>query len=134
MSNPNPSPKTRFKKGQITNPNGQSGGLRSELKKLTLDTYRDIIQMVVTGDVEALQQIIKDPKQPAIKVAVATSFAIAMKKGDFETVELILSRLIGKVPDVIRVHNTGSIATTELNKKDDKERVRGIIAKLESEF
>jgi hypothetical protein len=130
MSNPNPSPKTRFKKGQVANPKGQKGGMRSRLKKLTVETYREVIQMVVNGDVEALQMIIKDPTQPAIKVAVATSFATAIKKGDFQTIELILSRLIGKVPDVILTKNEN----VNVNLEPNKEKVKALLAKIESEI
>lgn len=135
MTNPNPSPKTRIKKGEIRNPTGKGGltPIKREVRKLTVEAYREIIDLVITNDIDQLQEIIRDKSQPALKVAIAACFATAIKKGDIATVERIIERIIGKVPDVVRVHQTGAIGTTKLDSKDDKQKVRAILAKLESD-
>lgn len=127
------SEKTQFKPGQTGNPNGRpiiSPEIKA-LKTLTVKSYREIIQHVIDGNVEQLKEIVRDNTQPALKVAVAAAVITAIKKGDIATVEKILERVIGKVPDIVQF--TGQVGNTDLNAPRDKQKLRALIDKLESE-
>ena len=89
-----------------------------------------LIEIIIKQDIEALQVIISDKKQPALKVAIATSMATAIKKGDFETIEKIIQRVIGKVPDVVISRNEN----TNINLQPTQAKVKAILAKIESEI
>lgn len=109
MANPNPKPPpkhSQFKKGQSGNPLG--GKLHApeirKLSKLTIETYREVIELVLTGDLEALKAMINNPKTPALQVGLATSMLKAIKNGDPNVFERFAERIVGKIPDVINVN------------------------------
>lgn len=101
-----PPPKhTQFKKGQSGNPQGgriQNPALRA-LKKLTVETYREIIELVLISDVATIQAIAKDPSTPAVKVGICVAFLKAIKNGDYAVIERIAERIVGKIPDEIKI-------------------------------
>lgn len=96
-----------YKKGQSGNPAGRPKGIinpiRQALKELTVDTYREVIEVVLTGNFAELQRIIDDPTTSVIQVGVAKAFAKAMKAGDYQTIERIAERIVGKIPDQINL-------------------------------
>lgn len=129
----NPPKHSQFKKGQSGNPGGvPKDPVKAALKKLTVESYRDIVELTLAGNVDQLGEIVKDKTQPALKVAIAAAILTAIRKGDVQTVEKLLERVIGKVPEVVRV--TGAVANTDLNSSEDKKKVRDLVAKFSSEF
>ncbi len=124
---------TRFKKGQSGNPLG--GKLHNPavkaLKKLTIDSYREVIELVLTNNVEAIKRMIQNPDTPAIQVGVATSFMKAIKDGDYGIIERIAERIVGKIPEELNV--TSKNVNANLNASIDKQKLKAALAKLESD-
>lgn len=76
------------------------------MRKITIETYREVIEVVLTGNLKDLKAIAEDPASPAIQVGIAVSFMKAIKSGDYHVIEKIAERIIGKIPDVVNVNNT----------------------------
>lgn len=103
--------KHQFKPGQSGNPEGGriiNPALRT-LSRLTVDTYREVIELVLTGNLAALRELVENPKTPAIQVGVATAFLKAIKNGDYAVIERIAERIVGKIPDQLNVTNNTNI-------------------------
>lgn len=93
-----------FKPGQSGNPGGVPlNPIAKALKELTVQTYREVIELVLTGNIDALKAMIKDQKTPAIQVGVATAFMKAIQTGDYGVIERIAERIVGKIPDEINL-------------------------------
>jgi len=95
----------QFKKGETGNPNGRppiSKELRA-VREITLDAYREVIDRILTGTVEELKEFAKDPTTPVLQVGVASAILHAIRKGDAAVIEQFAARLVGKIPDVIKL-------------------------------
>ncbi len=99
-----------IKKGEIRNPNGARthNPITKALQKLTIETYREVIELVLTGNIDALKEMIEDKKTPAIQVGIATSFLTAINKGEYAVIERIAERIIGKIPEQLNINSTNS--------------------------
>lgn len=127
----------KFKKGKSGNPEGgraHNPAIRA-LKNLTIETYREIIELVLTGNLAQLEKLIKDESSSALQVGVATAFAQAIKAGDYEVIERIAERIVGKIPEVIHVKSDNvnkNIDTLAAVKEGlSKERIAATLAELE---
>ncbi len=95
----------RFKKGVSGNPKGRppiTAEFRA-LRELTLESYRGVIEKVLSGNPRALEIMIADPATPAIQVGIAQAVVNAIKEGDYSVIERIAERIIGKIPDELNV-------------------------------
>lgn len=94
------------KKGDIRNPRGGQAHnpLVKAIKNLTVDSYREVVEIIMTENIEAIRAIIEDPKSPAFKVGIATSLMKAIKNGDYHVIERIAERIIGKIPETLNVN------------------------------
>lgn len=129
--------KHQFKKGKSGNPRGaqlHNPALKA-LKKLTVDTYRDVIEAVCSGNIALLAQMAegKDPKMSALQVGVARAFYAAIQKGDYEVIERIAQRIVGKIPDELNVVSKNLNANVN-TKPIDRKEVKDIVTKLEGDF
>lgn len=107
----------RFTKGRSGNPEGgraHNPALRA-LKKLTIETYREAIEQVMTGNLAQLQDTIKNPESTALQVGIATAFLKAIKNGDYAVVERIAERIVGKIPDELNVKNTTAMTVKTID-------------------
>lgn len=99
--NKNPSPATRFKKGNNANPLG--GKLHDPeiraIKRLTQDELKEVGTLVVKGDIEALKKLKEDSKCSVLQAMVASVAIRIISKGDMQALDVLLNRLIGKVKD-----------------------------------
>jgi len=105
--------KHQFKKGAPSaNPNGgrAHNPVTKALRNLTIESYREVIELVLTGNLKDLKALAENPDTPVIKVGVATAIMTAITKGDADVIEKFVSRLVGKIPDEINVK--GSLNTT----------------------
>lgn len=100
----------QWKKGQTGNPNGRPpiSPAQRALKNLTVETYREVIELVLTGNVADLKAMAENPNTPAIQVGVAVSFMKAIKSGDYAIIERIAERIVGKIPDVVHVNSNNN--------------------------
>lgn len=122
---------TRFKKGQSGNPLG--GKLHNPavkaLRKITLESFRESIELVMTGNVAELQALVKAPDTPGVQVAIASAFLKAIRDGDYSIVERLAERIVGKIPDELNVKSINANLHTEL----DPEKVKAALEKLQSD-
>ncbi len=93
-----------IKPGEVRNPEGARAHdpIKKELKKFTQKYMRDTIEVAFTGNIAALQAIVKNPNSPAFQVGLAKALANAITRGDWGTLESIAQRVVGKIPD--RIH------------------------------
>lgn len=124
----------KWKPGQTGNPEGarRHNPISKALKKLTIDTYREVIEIALTGNLARLEEIVKDENSSAIQVGIATALGKAIKAGDYDVVERLAERIVGKIPD--EVHVKSSNVNTNLDGKLDPAKLRAALAKLESDF
>jgi hypothetical protein len=104
--------KYQFQKGNKANPLGAGAHSpeRKAFKKLTLETYQEVIEVALTGNVDALRAIAENPNTPAIQVGIATAIMRAIKDGDPSVLERFAARIVGKIPDDIRVTSTAELS------------------------
>lgn len=105
------------KKGEIRNPEGGRSHNRElkALKNLTVETYRQIIDTVLTGDVKSLRAVAENEDLSAVQVAIAKSLVKAIDSGDYATVERIAERIVGEIPKVVSVNAvTTNMSYTEV--------------------
>jgi hypothetical protein len=68
---------------------------------------------ICKGNVDEVIRIGSDPNSSFLEAAVAKCSVEAMKKGDYDTIEKIVARVLGKVPD--KIEFTGRTTNTNLN-------------------
>lgn len=105
MANPNPSEKTRFKKGQSGNPKGKRK-LPLDLRKvaeLTADELQRTISKHFRMDKFQIAGVLQNPDSPALDLIIASTIAKAIKHGNINKAESLFLRCIGKVSDDIKI-------------------------------
>lgn len=115
------------KKGEIRNPEG--GRSHNPIRKLTLEVYRDIIEIGLTKNVEALKEVAENPKTPALQVAFAFALMDAIKNHKWEVVEGMVSRIVGKIPDQININSQNHTTLATI----DEAKMKEVLKKLEQE-
>ena len=115
------------KKGEIRNPEG--GRTHNPIRRLTIEVLREIIELALTGNIEALKEMAENPKTPVIQVGVAFSLMNAVKKGDWDTQEKIISRILGKLPDQLNVVSQNHTTHATI----DEAKMKEVLKKLEEE-
>jgi hypothetical protein len=114
MANPNPKPPPKhgqIKKGEVRNPLGAGAHnpLTRALRNITIESYREIIRLVMTSDVAGIKAIAENPKSTGLQVGIAVAFLKAIKSGDYAVIERIAERIIGKIPDELNVTANASV-------------------------
>lgn len=91
--------------GQVLNPlgGGAHDQIKQSMKRFTNKYLIEVIDMAVMGNIKGLESIVKNPDSPAIQVGVAKCLFTAITKGDWQTLESIIVRIVGKVPDKMEV-------------------------------
>lgn len=125
--------KFQFKPGEPSpNPYGRPKEiLPNALKNLTKQSLRRIIKCLVKGNTEHLKEIAEDPTSSVLEVAICNCIAVALKKGDYGTIEHILQRVLGKIPDEINL-NAKSF-NVHANAKVKEKTIREMMKKIEEE-
>lgn len=127
----------KFKKGVSGNPEGARAHnpIKKALARLTVETYREVIEAVLTGNIDNLKAMVADPKTSAIQVGVATAFMKALQAGDYAIIERIAERIVGKIPDEINLHakNMNTNLNANLNASVKEDVLKAALAKLESD-
>lgn len=125
---------TRFKKGQSGNPQGGRlhNPITRALKNLTVESYRECIEAVCTGNLDNLKAMVDDPKISALQVGIARAFIKAMQAGDYAVIERIAERIVGKIPDELNV--TSNNVNANLNATIDKEKLKAALEQLEKDI
>lgn len=122
----------KWKPGQSGNPNGRPklNPIQRALKELTVQTYREVIEAVLSGNLDNLQAMAENPKTSALQVGIAKAFANAIKAGDYAVIERIAERIVGKIPDELNVN----ALNTNLHGTIDKEKLKAVLAEFEKQY
>lgn len=127
----------KFKPGVSGNPSGRPKMDPKErvLKELTVQSFREVIEVVCTGNLAALEAMKDDPNISALQVGIAASLAKAMREGDYATIEKIAERIVGKIPDELNLtsKNLNANFNAGLTKEELKEEVKVALAGLQSD-
>jgi hypothetical protein len=100
--NKNPSPKTRWKKGQSGNPLGgqKHDPVLREIRNLTKKELVDIGNLIIKGDLPALKKLANAKKDvPGLTMWIASVCVKGIERGDVAALDILLNRLVGKVKD-----------------------------------
>lgn len=119
----------QFKKGQSGNPEGARAHnpVTKALKKLTIETYREVIELIMTGTIKDLEALAKSETAPAVQIGIAMSLAKAIKNGDIHTIERLAERIVGKIPDELNVNRKTTVEVI------DKEMLKKAMAEIEAD-
>jgi hypothetical protein len=114
-----------FKKGEVRNPLGAAAHdpIKRAQKKLTNEYFKEVIDAILQGDMDALKRMAEDTTQPALKFGVARSVFYAAKAGNWGVMQNIIERLVGKIPDRIELTGAGGGAI-ELTSDQRRERLQ----------
>jgi hypothetical protein len=121
----------RWKKGESGNPEGgrRHNPVVRALRNLTVEVYREVIEVVCKEDWDELERMSEDRTLPAIQVGVARAFLFALRAGDYATIERIAERIVGKIPDELNVNAKNLNIGATL----DPEKLRLALKKLKDE-
>jgi hypothetical protein len=125
-----------WKPGQSGNPKGRPPNIiPNALRELTLKSYRDIIQTVVSGNKDALLAIIADESKSVLEIGIARAYFNAMRDGDVETIERLTARIVGKIPDELNVNAVTENKNLNINANGniDPTLLKSALAKLNEE-
>jgi hypothetical protein len=126
-----PPKSTQFKKGSSGNPGGRrkDDKVLGELRRLSVESYRQAIELIVTGS-KAEVQALATQTDSMLHAAIAHCFVKAVSRGDFDVVDRILGRVIGKIPDVIHMTSTQEHSGEVALKVEPDEKLMARIAKI----
>lgn len=134
VGNKSPPVEHQIKKGQVLNPEGgraHNKAIRA-LSKLTVETYREVIELVLTGNLTSLKAMAEHPDTPAIQVGVAHAFMKAIKNGDYNVIERIAERIVGKIPDHIKIESNN--VNANINTQIDKVALKKALEDIEKDI
>ena len=110
MANPNPSPKTRFKKGSKAPGWGAMDPEIQRYKKFTQEDVATIGQIIIMGDIPQLEALLSKARHenPAerptvLQVWIARCAMKAIQEGDSWSLNNLLDRFVGKIPNAVMV-------------------------------
>lgn len=124
--------KTAVKKGEIRNPEGARSH-NPELKRLRRLTKLELAEIgsaLLKGNVREIEAIIEDSdlnpdsKHSAIKVWIAGIALRGIRQNEMGTLDGILDRLVGKVPDEIELSGKGGKPIEHTTESDEERKLR----------
>jgi len=95
----------RFQKGQSGNPRGAAAhnpALKA-VRRMTQDDVAAIGQMIVEGNLAALQAVKDDSSASVLKVWFASVAVKAISRGDAVALNAILDRIVGKTKNQLEL-------------------------------
>ena len=108
-----------IKPGQVLNPHGRPR-LPAEVKEsraLNHVTVPLIIDRYMKMGVQELQDVMKDPKTPAMELILAKVIVEAIRKGDQQRLSFLFDRLLGKQQENISVSGNMHMGVMGIIKK-----------------
>lgn len=106
MANKNPHKlPPKWKKGESGNPSGRPKdppGLK-RLKNLSREELVEVGNLVIKGNLDALRLVARDKDATALKTMIAAVCVKVIERGDMQSLDILLNRLIGKVKDEVEV-------------------------------
>jgi len=125
--------KHSFKPGQSGNPLGaklHNPAVRA-LKNFTHETFREVLEVVLTGTYADLIAIIENPESSNLHVVVAKAFRDSVDTGNYSLVERIAERLLGKPPETI--HITKKTDLRAIIASTDRTEIKKALSEIEDD-
>lgn len=90
----------KVKPGQVINPLGiNTSAVSREVKRLTQQQIEEIGGTLLHGSMADIEALAKDPNASALQSLLASVVSKAKNNGDVSTLEILLNRMAGKVPE-----------------------------------
>lgn len=102
-------------KGQVPNPIGARAHdpQKKALRKLTHAQVAEVASLILDGDIDALNEVVKDKTSTPLKIWLASVAMKGIQKGDMATLSMLLDRVVGKVKEKVDLSNDdGSMKPT----------------------
>lgn len=95
------------KKGQVLNPKGRPKLTDEEkaVRNLSREQFLDVANLLISKSFEDLQKILDAPETPALMTWIIRVILLNAERGEYDPLDKLLNRLIGKVPDKIESEN-----------------------------
>jgi hypothetical protein len=104
----------------------------AEPTAFTVKYYREIIEHALMGTLADLRCLVENPRTPNIQRAIASVVYTAVENSDLDTLEKLVERVIGKIPDQIDV-NVSRPLLADIGDKELKKRLARIRQQLEED-
>jgi hypothetical protein len=103
--NPHPPKEYQFKPGKSGNPGGKPVETEEQkrLRRLTKAELAECASWLVKGNIDQIRAIVKDPKASILQVWVASLVIKSIEKGDADSWDKVMNRIVGKVKDELSV-------------------------------
>jgi hypothetical protein len=130
----NKNPTHKFKKGNNANPRGAGAHdpAKREFKKFTKEAYRNLIEAAFNKTIGEVESILdnEDSRKALspMEFTILRSLIVGAKSGNPANAELFATRIIGKIPDQIKVESTNLSANATVDE------VKTILSKLNKEI
>lgn len=96
----------------------------SEMKDqgYSLSEVTDAIQVLISLDVEKLQEVKSNPKSTVLEITIASAIMKSIQKGELDSIETLLTRVFGKPKDTIQadIKVTNQIIKLKFGNEDGK--------------
>jgi hypothetical protein len=88
-----------IKKGQVLNPRGGNAHNpeMKMIKELTIEGLKECVTLMTMGTLADLKIAVENPESSSMHVGVAKCMFDAINRGDWNTIERIIERVVGKV-------------------------------------
>ena len=123
-----------IKKGEIRNPQGgrAHNPMLRALKQYSSDIFSQVMQEVLTANSDQLKEMMRPgPDSNSLRRLVATAMDKAIQSGNYDFVERIADRLIGKIPDKIDL--TANTKNTNTNTTHTEIAIKAALMKVDSD-
>lgn len=90
-----------IKKGEVRNPKGSSewAKQKAKIKRLTIDELSEVSTLILRSTREELVRTKDDPDISILQCWVMSLVTKSVQKGDAQTFDVLMNRLVGKVPE-----------------------------------
>jgi len=95
--------KHEFKKGESGNPNGRPKKYVSALKEQGYKNseINDCILVMISMDLDELKEVWQNPRATILEKTIANALRKSLEKGSLYSIEVLLSRAVGKPKESI---------------------------------